>query len=129
MSLESDSLWSNDDFLRPVIDNDPMLMFDIEDPEDFKVDNNLAELRQDLDEMKVKAELLERALSDVENMRQITANLLNDSASKHNGQDVASLIRPDEDSGYAGSYSHFSIHHEMLSDRVRTEAYRDAIYK
>ena len=32
-----------------------------------------------------------------------------------------------EDSHYAGSYAHFGIHHEMLSDRVRTESYRDAL--
>lgn len=33
------------------------------------------------------------------------------------------------DDSYAGSYAHFGIHHEMLSDRIRTEAYRDAIEK
>lgn len=32
-------------------------------------------------------------------------------------------------SGYFNSYSHFSIHHSMLSDTVRTESYRDAILK
>ena len=32
-----------------------------------------------------------------------------------------------EDSHYAGSYAHFGIHHEMLSDGVRTESYRDAL--
>ena len=32
-----------------------------------------------------------------------------------------------EDSHYAGSDAHFGIHHEMLSDRVRTESYRDAL--
>ncbi|QQP32439.1 Putative arginine n-methyltransferase, partial [Caligus rogercresseyi] len=31
------------------------------------------------------------------------------------------------DQGYAGSYSHFGIHHEMLSDEVRTNSYREAI--
>lgn len=33
------------------------------------------------------------------------------------------------DSGYIESYSHFSIHHVMLSDRPRTEAYQQAILK
>ena len=31
------------------------------------------------------------------------------------------------DESYAGGYAHFGIHHEMLSDKVRTESYRDAI--
>ena len=33
----------------------------------------------------------------------------------------------DAESGYFGSYAKLSIHKEMLSDRVRTEAYRAAI--
>ena len=37
---------------------------------------------------------------------------------------MASTIKASEDGGYAGSYAHFSIHHEMLSDSARTEAYR-----
>ena len=32
-----------------------------------------------------------------------------------------------DDSGYAGSYAHFGIHHEMLSDHVRTQSYKEAV--
>merc|ERR1719245_2035527 len=32
-----------------------------------------------------------------------------------------------EDHSYFESYAHYSIHHEMLSDSVRTSSYRDAI--
>ena len=32
-----------------------------------------------------------------------------------------------EDASYFESYAHYSIHYEMLSDRVRTMSYRDAI--
>lgn len=35
----------------------------------------------------------------------------------------------EEEDGYFSTYSHFSIHHEMLSDRVRTEAYQNFISK
>lgn len=31
------------------------------------------------------------------------------------------------DKGYFNTYSHFAIHHEMLTDKVRTESYRDAL--
>lgn len=33
----------------------------------------------------------------------------------------------EEEEEYFSTYSHFSIHLEMLSDRVRTEAYRNFI--
>ena len=33
----------------------------------------------------------------------------------------------EEDASYFQSYAHYSIHHEMLSDRVRTESYRNAL--
>lgn len=33
----------------------------------------------------------------------------------------------EEDANYVNSYSHYSIHHEMLSDSVRTESYQKAI--
>ena len=32
-----------------------------------------------------------------------------------------------DDSGYFGGYSHYSIHETMLKDRPRTESYRDAL--
>lgn len=34
-----------------------------------------------------------------------------------------------DDKGYISSYSHYGIHEEMLRDIVRTEAYRDSMYK
>ena len=87
-------------------------------------------MRTELDEMKIKAELLEKALQDVENMRKLTKELISDGDNTVNGikHDVSSRIKAEEDGGYAGSYAHFSIHHEMLSDSARTESYRDAVY-
>lgn len=35
----------------------------------------------------------------------------------------------EEEDEYFSTYSHFSIHHEMLSDRVRTGAYQNFISK
>ena len=35
----------------------------------------------------------------------------------------------EQDSSYFESYAHYSIHYDMLSDRVRTESYRDALLK
>lgn len=35
----------------------------------------------------------------------------------------------DDTDGYFRSYAHFGIHLTMLQDKVRTEGYRDAMYK
>ena len=78
-------------------------------------------------EIRIKWELKpnfrKKALDDVENIRQITRNLINDENEKNDGK----TIRANEDGGYAGTYAHFLIHHEMLSDTAQTEAYRNAI--
>uniref|UniRef100_A0A673YSG7 type I protein arginine methyltransferase n=1 Tax=Salmo trutta TaxID=8032 RepID=A0A673YSG7_SALTR len=37
-------------------------------------------------------------------------------------------LREDEDEAYFSSYGHYSIHEEMLKDKVRTESYRDFMY-
>uniref|UniRef100_A0A8C1WTX8 type I protein arginine methyltransferase n=1 Tax=Cyprinus carpio TaxID=7962 RepID=A0A8C1WTX8_CYPCA len=38
-------------------------------------------------------------------------------------------LREDEDEAYFSSYGHYSIHEEMLKDKVRTESYRDFMYR
>uniref|UniRef100_A0A8C2G402 Protein arginine N-methyltransferase 3 n=1 Tax=Cyprinus carpio TaxID=7962 RepID=A0A8C2G402_CYPCA len=37
-------------------------------------------------------------------------------------------LREEEDEAYFSSYGHYSIHEEMLKDKVRTESYRDFMY-
>ena len=44
-------------------------------------------------------------------------------------QGVSGEEEEEEGDGYFSTYSHYSIHHEMLSDRVRTEAYQNFITK
>ena len=75
-------------------------------------------------------EELQEALGDLENMRELTKKLVIDADDdgKLKNKSVSSTIKENEDGGYAGSYAHFSIHHEMLSDFVRTNAYQKAIY-
>uniref|UniRef100_A0A8D3A6X3 Protein arginine N-methyltransferase 3 n=1 Tax=Scophthalmus maximus TaxID=52904 RepID=A0A8D3A6X3_SCOMX len=38
-------------------------------------------------------------------------------------------LREDEDEAYFSSYGHYGIHEEMLKDKVRTESYRDFMYR
>merc|ERR1719412_21673 len=68
-------------------------------------------------------------------MKSVTRNLLLDSEQSKpcsrcpqgNVKSVSENRTEKEDSGYAGSYAHFGIHHEMLSDQVRTQSYRNAV--
>ena len=66
--------------------------------------------------MRIKAELLEQALGDVENMRQLTKSLIegNHDDKVVKTKDVASCIQANEDGGYAGSYRHA----EMKDQRI-----------
>ena len=95
--------------------------------------NEIVQLQKRLQEQACKIKELQEALSDVENMRQLTKKLILDADDNHskinNINSVSSAIKANEDGGYAGSYAHFSIHHEMLSDFVRTNAYKQAIYE
>jgi len=42
---------------------------------------------------------------------------------------TSTAVEDDIDDGYFGSYASYYIHESMLKDKVRTEAYRDFIYK
>lgn len=50
-----------------------------------------------------------------------------DDISAINQKSKVSTLNDQTDSGYISSYSHFSIHHSMLSDKPRTLAYKNAI--
>jgi protein arginine N-methyltransferase 3 len=45
------------------------------------------------------------------------------------GDDVISTLKLEDDQLYIDSYSHFSIHEEMLKDTIRTNSYRDCMYQ
>ena len=197
MSLSSDALWQDEKYLKPVVEDDPLLMVDIEedvydsieddeDEESFTVGNkkrsttsrcekspyrnasitpdssnsstngfksaksssgmveitqeeyenmqqNLTLLRSKLEERNAQFESM---LADMDQMRSVTRNLLLDSDQnktldfkdgRSGIKSVSESRNAVEDSGYAGSYAHFGIHHEMLSDKIRTQSYKDAI--
>lgn len=76
-----------------------------------------------------KTEALQRALDDMEKMKKLTRTLIDNSESGGVSEQCVGNVRLEDDQGYFSTYSHFGIHHEMLSDSVRTEAYRDAILR
>lgn len=126
-------LWLSDEFLKPV-EYESWLSFDF-DQLNVKESPESDDKSKLLETIQALKEQLVQVLEDKEKMKEIYNHLLskepmpaivkNDSVKRHkNGVASVSL---DDDSGYFESYAHFGIHHSMLSDKVRTESYRDAI--
>ena len=92
-------------------------------------------------QMERKEEELRAVLADMEKMKSVAQTLFvgNDDSKPINSQGarqrrdkkevvpVSEARTVAEDHSYFESYAHFSIHHEMLSDVVRTSSYREAI--
>ncbi|XP_076028884.1 protein arginine N-methyltransferase 1-like isoform X2 [Oratosquilla oratoria] len=119
----SPSSWNKDKYMKPALDCDPLLMHDIE-----HLQGNDMNYIENMDSNLQCQELREI----VSKQRDTLQRLLDASQepSKHSGEiRTVSDIRVEEDEGYFNSYAHFAIHHEMLSDKVRTESYRDALMK
>ncbi|XP_037087094.1 protein arginine N-methyltransferase 1-like [Pollicipes pollicipes] len=146
--------WADHKYMKPVIECDPLLMIDLEDlvgapaaappPADDasrhvvnyegdyvtlsvvhyeQLQHQLAELRRQLQASQDRDELL---LQDMATMRGTMHQILRLDEEPEPAPVSNATAAGDSDS-YFESYAHFGIHHEMLSDRVRTEAYRDAI--
>merc|ERR1712020_514733 len=110
-------------------------MVEITQEENENMQQNLTLLRSKLEERNAQFESM---LADMDQMRSVTRNLLLDSDQnktldfkdgRSGIKSVSESRNAVEDSGYAGSYAHFGIHHEMLSDKIRTQSYKDAVSK
>ncbi|XP_058129423.1 uncharacterized protein LOC131289878 [Anopheles ziemanni] len=97
-------------------------------------------------QLREKENLLQHAASSMEKMKQSFRNIMEEptpSKEKVKGvggdqklqqikkklEHCVSSVSVDDDQGYFNTYSHFGIHHDMLSDEVRTSSYRDAILR
>uniref|UniRef100_A0A8C7XLB8 type I protein arginine methyltransferase n=1 Tax=Oryzias sinensis TaxID=183150 RepID=A0A8C7XLB8_9TELE len=75
-------------------------------------------------------EALSRAMEDLHKLKILSQNLvLNTDTSKSGNLCAVAELREDEDEAYFSSYGHYGIHEEMLKDKVRTESYRDFMYR
>lgn len=83
----------------------------------------LKQAADDLDELKAKF----RQIFDDEDNRLVVANK-SATTLPAVGPCVAN-VPLQQDDGYFQTYSHYGIHHDMLSDVVRTTSYRDAIVR
>ncbi|XP_041843325.1 protein arginine N-methyltransferase 3 [Melanotaenia boesemani] len=135
--------WESEDFLRPVLQDDPLLQTDPEElcsgegtcsstcpssraePHDVLLHKaQAAEERARCSE-----EALARAMEDLHKLKLLAQGLvLNAETSKPSNLGTVAELREDEDEAYFSSYGHYGIHEEMLKDKVRTESYRDFMY-
>lgn len=140
-------LWSDDKYLKPV-EFENWLTFDYEELESAGgTQTAIKTERQQIEELltllKQKDDLLSEAAGDIEQLRSKLRELFDHPtagaapANRPNGdadkplvdQTCVSSVPVDQDCGYFSSYAHYGIHHEMLSDEVRTSSYRDAIVR
>lgn len=109
--------------------------FDLE--ENAKLLKTIHDLQEELE---TKNKLLALMLEDQVKMKDAFKNLISKEStsraadesepSKRKGiENGVASVSIDDDNCYFESYSHFGIHHSMLSDKVRTESYRDAILR
>lgn len=181
MSLSSAGKWSDVKYMKPVITDDPLLMFNFEEDFDslgeeeedaFEIDisrdindqianpknifSNVGTVVEgeeaikistdQFNELKLQYEKMTRdveekeaelkaVLEDMTKMKSIAQVLMTSGASEAATSSMSSLpsnvtelkSTSSRDEDYFGSYAHYGIHHEMLSDSVRTESYRDAL--
>nr|XP_023674585.1 protein arginine N-methyltransferase 3 [Paramormyrops kingsleyae] len=147
LSLPEDSPpWDNDGYMRPALQDDPLLQIDIEELYGLDVDTEdpdpnpaaaLLHRAQCAEERAGRTEeALTRALEDLHRLKVLVQSLvLNVDSGRGPGVAPGSSstgpvaeLREDEDEAYFISYGHYGIHEEMLKDRVRTESYRDFMY-
>ncbi|KOC60886.1 Protein arginine N-methyltransferase 3 [Habropoda laboriosa] len=141
--------WESDEYLRPVIKDDPWLMFDIEDLEEkttkpiaYTVNSengcvtlseaHFAELQRTIQRLRAQLEQDELACylakQQIDEMVEKAQKLVLDGdLDENNTVSPSGNSNCNVDKGYFKAYSHFAIHHEMLTDKVRTESYRDAL--
>ncbi|KAL5274830.1 PRMT3 family protein [Megaselia abdita] len=121
-------LWSDDKYLKPKT-FEPWLTFDFEEIIQLKQTNKTTPeqlVNSLLKELKKKNMLLEQAHNDMELMKASYRRLVEEETNENNGIISISNIPLNVDKSYFNSYDHYGIHHEMLSDKIRTESYRNA---
>ncbi|XP_011702607.1 PREDICTED: protein arginine N-methyltransferase 3 isoform X2 [Wasmannia auropunctata] len=139
--------WNKDEYLRPIVEDDPWLMYDVEDLISIKDMNEEREVRQiddsiivpiaEYEETKRTIRSLKSQLRECEETCFLVRQQMDEMREKAQklilGDDLdekeknASANSSNADEGYFNTYSHFAIHHEMLNDKKRTESYRDAL--
>ncbi|XP_071345586.1 protein arginine N-methyltransferase 3 [Trachinotus anak] len=135
--------WESEDFLRPVLQDDPLLQTD---PEELcgigsgvsacplsgagSHDALLQRAQAAEERARLSEEALSRAMEDLHKLKLLAQGLvLNAETGRSGNLGTVAELREDEDEAYFSSYGHYGIHEEMLKDKVRTESYRNFMYR
>ncbi|XP_058519235.1 protein arginine N-methyltransferase 3 isoform X3 [Ochotona princeps] len=134
--------WEKEEYLKPVLEDDLLLQFDVEDlyepvsvpftyPNGLSDNTSLVEKLKHTEARALSAEAaLARAREDLQKMKQFAQDfVMNADVRTCSSTTTVSDLQEDEDGVYFSSYGHYGIHEEMLKDKVRTESYRDFIYQ
>ncbi|KAG7473683.1 hypothetical protein MATL_G00098450 [Megalops atlanticus] len=137
--------WESDAYMRPTLEDDPLLQIDLEELCGAEVEGDVevaepssshfhSALLQRAEQAEQRAlqteEALARAMEDLHRLKQLAQNLVMNVDVSRGASSAGAIaeLREDEDEAYFSSYGHYSIHEEMLKDKVRTESYKDFMY-
>uniref|UniRef100_A0A8C9YVW3 Protein arginine N-methyltransferase 3 n=1 Tax=Sander lucioperca TaxID=283035 RepID=A0A8C9YVW3_SANLU len=113
--------WEGEDFLRPVLQDDPLLQTGtvvcVLSAFWLVLLSHVLILEVNRRSIRYSFRLLAQGL------------VLNAETGRSGNTGAVAELREDEDEAYFSSYGHYSIHEEMLKDKVRTESYRDFMYR
>jgi protein arginine N-methyltransferase 3 len=148
ITTAEESFWNQEKYLKAGT-YEPWLTYDIESlkckiPVESKSESEIETLKREIRELKEtlqeKDDRLQEAAENIKIMKQSFTNLISMEEVKNTKVEEEKKKKPgvengvgsvalEDDEGYFSSYSHYSIHHSMLSDTIRTESYRNAIIK
>ncbi|CAE6434378.1 unnamed protein product [Rhizoctonia solani] len=124
LALKADNpLFSDDAHLRPVVEDDPLLLLgndEWSDDEDDKLGDNkkIAEMEQEFEKIRVRFEDLGRRVPELLSESETPQEMVASTSSE-----VAPTKPRDDDTHYFDSYSYNEIHAVMIQDSVRTSSY------
>ncbi|KAI9987839.1 hypothetical protein PInf_023948 [Phytophthora infestans] len=129
LATEGNAAFQKDEFLKPVVADDPLLYcLDCDSSDDEDESNVEEEQKNEKSGDDVAALIAKLQLENQELKQQMTKysklvrDFVVDGESSAPVEDAA-----DNDTYYFDSYSQVGIHREMITDRVRTDGYRNAI--
>jgi type I protein arginine methyltransferase len=121
--------WHSDEYYRTVIEDDPLLQFDVEEDLNSLIDNDQNNNISSSDNLiKMYENKLKEASNKIAGLCNLVQELRHYATEKF--ETITNNNDPDsecDDTNYKGSYSSYGIHLEMLQDKVRTEGYMNAI--
>ncbi|KAJ4815567.1 Protein arginine N-methyltransferase 1 [Rhynchospora pubera] len=125
--------WDNDFYLKPYLEDDSLLhSLSMDDEDDENGNGDVADVK-----LVDRKEFINQVnVPNLEKLEDQFGKFMENGVSEEKGEEnnlkvvrhgAAARERKEVDEDYFGSYSSFGIHREMLGDKVRMDAYRNAL--